>query len=269
MTGQLIGSLILWLIVAVIVIAIVVYLVNWLYRRSSKEFSFVRTGLFGEKVVINGGAFVLPIIHDVTPVNMNVLQLAVTRANNDALITRDRMRVDIDAEFYVRVKPERQSVSVAAATLGRRELVELLLPVTTPDVGAKWTAEALHARHYSAEAAAAAAGEAEERVTARRRRARASHACARRLPVGRRARPRGGGLGARCSCGTTGCSRPSASWPRCRRRSDRQRSGASGRACAACAPASPGRCLVLPSWRCSGRPRSPSLGSRSGRCSGS
>jgi hypothetical protein len=40
---------------AVIVIAVAVYLVNWLYRRSSKEVSFVRTGLFGEKVVINGG----------------------------------------------------------------------------------------------------------------------------------------------------------------------------------------------------------------------
>ena len=30
MTGQLIGTFILWLIVAVIVIAIAVYLVNWL-----------------------------------------------------------------------------------------------------------------------------------------------------------------------------------------------------------------------------------------------
>ena len=122
MTGQLIGTLILWLIVAVIVIAIIVYLVNWLYRRSSKEVSFVRTGLFGEKVVINGGAFVLPIIHDVTPVNMNVLRMAVTRANDEALITRDRMRVDIDAEFYVRVRPQREAVAVAAATLGRRTL---------------------------------------------------------------------------------------------------------------------------------------------------
>ena len=37
MSGQLIGALTLWLIVAIIVIAIVVYLVNWLYRRSSKE----------------------------------------------------------------------------------------------------------------------------------------------------------------------------------------------------------------------------------------
>ena len=47
MSGQLIGALILWLIVAIIAIAIVVYLVNWLYRRSSKEAAFVRTGASG------------------------------------------------------------------------------------------------------------------------------------------------------------------------------------------------------------------------------
>ena len=33
-------------------IAIIVYLLHWLYRRSSKEVSFVRTGMLGEKVVI-------------------------------------------------------------------------------------------------------------------------------------------------------------------------------------------------------------------------
>ena len=49
-------------IIAVIIliglaIAIAVYLLHWLYRRSSKEVSFVRSGLGGEKVVISGGAF--------------------------------------------------------------------------------------------------------------------------------------------------------------------------------------------------------------------
>ena len=67
-----VGELILWLIVAIMVIVVGVYIVNWLYHRSSKEVSFVRTGLLGERVVINGGAFVLPFIHDYTPVNMNV-----------------------------------------------------------------------------------------------------------------------------------------------------------------------------------------------------
>ena len=30
--------------------------------------------------MINGGAFVLPIIHDITPVNMNVLPMGIVRA---------------------------------------------------------------------------------------------------------------------------------------------------------------------------------------------
>lgn len=122
MTGGLIGSIILWLIVAIIVIAVVVYLLNWLYHRSTKEVAFVRTGLGGEKVVINGGALVLPIIHEVTPVNLNVMRIPVSRAREDAVISRDRMRVDIEAEFFVRVMQKKEAVAAAASTLGRRTM---------------------------------------------------------------------------------------------------------------------------------------------------
>ena len=122
MTGQLIGQLILWLIVAVIAIAIIYWVMRWLYKRSTKEIAFVRTGFLGEKVVIDGGAFVWPIIHDITPVNMNTLPLAVSREKDEALITKDRMRVDVEAEFYIRVRQDKQSVAMAAATLGRRTL---------------------------------------------------------------------------------------------------------------------------------------------------
>src|SRR5271166_6701437 len=122
MSGLLIGSLILWLIIGIVVIVVVVYVVNWLYHRSSKEVSFVRTGFLGERVVIDGGAFVLPFIHDYTPVNMNVLPMQIVREKGDALITRDRMRIDIEADFYVRVQPTKEAVSIAAATLGRRTL---------------------------------------------------------------------------------------------------------------------------------------------------
>jgi uncharacterized membrane protein YqiK len=122
MSGQLIGNLILWLIVAIIVIAVVYWVMTWLYRRSTKEIAFVRTGFLGEKVVIDGGAFVWPIVQDITPVNMKTLQLEVIREKEEALITRDRMRVDVEAEFYVRVAPTKEAVSIAAATLGRRTL---------------------------------------------------------------------------------------------------------------------------------------------------
>jgi len=122
MTVGIIGSLILWLIVTIVVVAVVVYLLHWLYHRSTKELAFVRTGLGGEKVIINGGALVLPIVHEVTPVNLNVVRIAVSRNKENALITRDRMRGDVEAEFFVRVMQEKASVSAAASTLGRRTL---------------------------------------------------------------------------------------------------------------------------------------------------
>lgn len=122
MTSGMIGAVILWLIVAIVGIAVIVYLLHWLYHRSTKEVSFVRTGFGGETVVINGGALVLPIIHEVTPVNMNVVRIPVRRSREDAVITRDRMRVDIEAEFFVRVAPKANAVAAAAATLGRRTM---------------------------------------------------------------------------------------------------------------------------------------------------
>ncbi|WP_028581719.1 flotillin family protein [Desulfogranum japonicum] len=94
-----------------------------LYKRSSKEVSFVRTGFRGQKVILNGGAVVLPVLHEIIPVNMNTLRLEVKRENQQALITRDRMRVDVAAEFYVRVKPTEESIANAAQTLGMKTMV--------------------------------------------------------------------------------------------------------------------------------------------------
>jgi len=93
-----------------------------LYKRASKEVGFVRTGFGGERVVINGGALVLPVFHETMPVNLNTVRLAVERKNNDALITFDRLRIDVKAEFYVRVRPDAQSIATAAQTLGMRTM---------------------------------------------------------------------------------------------------------------------------------------------------
>ena len=117
-----IATLIVTIVVLAIVIAIIVYLMNWLYRRSSKEVAFVRTGLGGQKVVMNGGAFVLPIIHEVIPVNMNTLRLEVQRGRERALITKNRMRVDVVAEFYLRVQSTPDAIANAAQTLGQRTM---------------------------------------------------------------------------------------------------------------------------------------------------
>lgn len=111
-------------IAGVILVALIVLglILTRLYRRASKEVSFVRTGFGGEKVIMNGGAMVLPVLHEIIPVNMNTLLLEVRRAAQQALITRDRMRVDVMAEFYVRVKPSAESIATAAQTLGMKTM---------------------------------------------------------------------------------------------------------------------------------------------------
>lgn len=70
-----------------------------LYRRASAEQAFVRTGLGGQKVVMSGGAIVMPIFHEIIPINMNTLKLEVSRSTVDSLITKDRMRVDVVVAF--------------------------------------------------------------------------------------------------------------------------------------------------------------------------
>ena len=110
------------IILAAIVIAVAAYLLHWLYRRSTKDVSFVRTGFGGEKVIMGGGALVLPILHDITEVNMNTLRLEVTRAREKSLITKDRMRVELTVEFYVRVSPTIEAVATAARSLGNRTM---------------------------------------------------------------------------------------------------------------------------------------------------
>jgi uncharacterized membrane protein YqiK len=152
MTGADFGGFILGLVVVAIVVAVIVLLFHWLYLRSSKERAFVRTGMGGQKVVMNGGAFVLPIVHDVIPVNMNTLRLEVSRGRDKALITRDRMRVDVISEFYVRVQAMAEAIANAAQTLGQRttqpdalkELLEGKFVDALRTVAAEMTMEELH-----------------------------------------------------------------------------------------------------------------------------
>lgn len=122
MTGTNFGTFLLGLLALAIVIALAVWLIRWLYVRSSKDRAFVRTGMGGQKVVLDGGAFVLPIVHEVIPVNMSTVRLEVSRGLDKALISKDRMRVDVTAEFFVRVQASPEAVAAAAQTLGYKTM---------------------------------------------------------------------------------------------------------------------------------------------------
>jgi flotillin len=143
------GILIVTVLVFFVFVALVV---SRLIKRATREVSLVRTGAGGRKVIMDGMALVVPMLHDVTPVNMKTLRLEVRRSADGALITRDRMRVDVGVEFYVSVNATNDGISRSAQTLGSRtfdidalrEMIEGKLVDGLRAVAARLTMDELH-----------------------------------------------------------------------------------------------------------------------------
>ena len=110
------------LIVAIIVIAVAVAFLNRFYRKSTREVALVRTGFGGQKIVLSGGCLALPFLHKVEEINMRTNRVEVRRTGEKSLITVDRIRVDVELEFYVRVQPSVDGVATAAQAIGARSL---------------------------------------------------------------------------------------------------------------------------------------------------
>lgn len=143
---------IFWIIALIVVLAALVALAAAFYERATNAVSLVRTGIGGRRVIIEGGAIALPWFHEVARVNMQTLRLDVARKGEAALITRDRLRVDVAAEFYLSVPPTEERVARAAQALGRRSfqpdelrgLIEGMLVDALRAVAARRTMDELH-----------------------------------------------------------------------------------------------------------------------------
>jgi len=138
------------ILTALIVIGIIL---TRLYRRATKDVALIRTGFGGEKVVLNGGIMVIPVLHELMQVRLTTVKLEVSRLNKDALITLDKLRVDVIGLFHIKVKPDAGSIAAAAQTLGAavnssdavKSLLDGKLVSALRSVAATMTMEHLHA----------------------------------------------------------------------------------------------------------------------------
>ncbi|MEM9011387.1 MAG: flotillin domain-containing protein [Pseudomonadota bacterium] len=145
-------TILAWIILILAVFAALIVLAAWFYERATNEVSLVRTGIGGRRVVIDGGTLALPYFHEITRVNMATIRMNVARRAEEALITSDRLRVDVGAEVYVSVKPEAEAITRAAQTLGRRlfqgdqlkELLDGMMVDALRSVAAKLSMDELH-----------------------------------------------------------------------------------------------------------------------------
>jgi len=114
--GNALLAIILFLIMAIVVITILAKF----YMRTTREVALIRTGFGGRRVVMDGGALALPWFNEVARVNMQTLPLHVIATDDRSLITKDKLRVDAHADFYVTVQPTDEGVALAQQTLGNR-----------------------------------------------------------------------------------------------------------------------------------------------------
>lgn len=146
------ANVLVWTVIVLIALVILVAIFAKFYRRATQEVSLVKTGFGGRKVIMDKGTIAIPWFHEVSNVNMQTLRLEVQRGGESALITKDRLRVDIGAEFYVSVVPSADGISRAAQTLGNRtfnpdqlrELIEGKLVDSLRSVAARFTMDELH-----------------------------------------------------------------------------------------------------------------------------
>lgn len=141
-----------WIVLLVIIAALVIAVVAWFFERATNEVALVRTGIGGRRVVMDGGVIAVPYFHEISRVNMQTLRLDVERNGDASLITQDRLRVDVGAEFYVSVSPDEQAITRAAQTLGKRtfqrdelrNLVDGMMVDALRSVAARMTMDELH-----------------------------------------------------------------------------------------------------------------------------
>src|SRR3954463_12574175 len=108
--------------VFVLIIVGFISAVTRLYRKASANMAFVRTGWGGAKPILDGGTFVVPVVHQVIPVSLETMRLNVERRGPHALITKDNLRVDLSAEFYIKVQANEEDILQAARSLGNRSV---------------------------------------------------------------------------------------------------------------------------------------------------
>src|SRR5215470_10081747 len=93
-------------------------IITRLYMKTRASEAFVRTGMGGMRVIKDGGSIVVPVIHQIVKISLRTMRLDVGREGPDALITKDKLRADIKAEFFVRVMPDDDSIKNAARSFG-------------------------------------------------------------------------------------------------------------------------------------------------------
>ena len=103
------------------------------YRIPKADVALVRTGGSKEKINITRGLWVNTIIHEIKEISLNTIRIEAIREGQEALITFDFNRADVEVVFYLKVEPDEDNVLRAAQALGDKSMTpETVLELIEP-----------------------------------------------------------------------------------------------------------------------------------------
>ena len=124
-------TIIVSVVVAIIVIAILYIISIWVYKRTPSNMGFIRTGFLGTKVCLGRGALVLPVFHEINWVSLETIKLIIARSRDQAILTSDKIRIDVVTELYAHVGRTVDDLLTASRSLGDKtfdpEKIRILL----------------------------------------------------------------------------------------------------------------------------------------------
>ena len=74
----------------------------------------------GTKVCLGRGAMVLPVFHEVSWISLETIKLIVNRSRDQAVLTADKIRIDIGVELYTHVGRTEEDLLTASRSLGEK-----------------------------------------------------------------------------------------------------------------------------------------------------
>ena len=99
----------------------------WCYRTVGPDKALIRCGA-GEmqaRLGSAGGLWVIPMLQTVDVMDITVKRLLIELKGSQGLLCRDGTRIDCEAEFHLRIAPDRTSLLEVAETIGCQRAANL------------------------------------------------------------------------------------------------------------------------------------------------
>lgn len=111
----------IFLVVLVIFLIGMMSAIIKMYQKAKQSEALVRSGMGGTLVSFSG-MFVTPILHHLERLDITVKSYEVSKRNDEALLTKDGKKLEIEVLFYLRINQTEDDVKQVAQTFGSEDV---------------------------------------------------------------------------------------------------------------------------------------------------